>query len=178
MAQFERWPEDMNWLRTFLCLVIASPAFASEPREVAEAAMHAWVSHDAKALHSLSHPELISRVRGARIIQFYLEQHPEKSPIPKSGSDAEVLALMCEALAAIVPPRDGRFVYEDRYVGTKEAGNMSVVTFESSVTPAGSSSKPRISSTEFVLKKQDGKWLFLWSPSVGIHVDLAWDPRP
>lgn len=140
--------------------------------------MRAWVSHDAKALYPLSHPELISRMRGARIIQFYLEHHPEKNAVPKSGSDAEVLALMCEALAAIVPPRDGRFVYEDRYVDTKDAGDLAVVNFESSVTSAGSSSKPRISPTQFVLKKQDGKWLFLWSPSVSIHVDLAWDPRP
>ena len=75
---------------------------------------------------------------------------------------------MCEALAAIVPSRDGRFVYEDRYV----------VTFDSSVTSSGRSAKAPSSPTPFVLKKKDGKWLFLWSPSVSIHVDLAWDPRP
>lgn len=117
-------------------------------------------------------------MRSARIIQFYLESRPEKSAIPKSGSGAEVVSLMCEALAAIVPPRDGRFVYEDRYVGTKEVGDLAVVTFESSVTSAGSSSKAQGSPTEFVLKQKDGKWLFLWSPAVSIHVDLDWDPRP
>jgi hypothetical protein len=168
----------MNWLRTFLVLAIASPTFATEPREVAEAAMRAWVSHDAKALYPLSHPELILRARDARVIQSYLPRHPEKSVIPKSGSDAEVVSLLCEALAAIVPPRDGRFVYEDRYVDTKETGEVAVVTFESSVTSAGSVTKARGSPTEFVLKKKEGKWFFLWSPSVSIHVDLTWDPRP
>lgn len=168
----------MTRLRTFLLIVTASSALASEPKEVAESAMRAWVSHDAKMLYSLSHPELISRMRSARLIQFYLERHPEKISVPKSGSDADVVALMCEAMAAIVPPRDGRFVYEDRYVHTKEAGDLAVVTFESSVTGAGSSTKSRSSPTEFALKKKDGKWLFLWSPSVSIHVDLDWDPRP
>ena len=140
--------------------------------------MRAWETHDAKTLYPLSHPELILRMRSARIIQFYLESHPEKMAIPKSGSDAEVVSLMCEALAAIVPPRDGRFVYEDRYVGTKEIGDLAVVTFESSVTSAGSSSKARGFPTGFVLKQKDGKWLFLWSTAVSIHVDLDWDPRP
>jgi len=168
----------MNWLRTFLFVAVASSALASQPRDVAEAAMRAWVSHDAQALYPLSHPELISRMRSARLIQFYLERHPQKSEVPNSGSDAEVVALMCEALAAIVPPRDGRFVYEDRYVDTKEAGDLAVVTFESSVTSAGSTTKAQSSPTEFALKKKDGKWHFLWSPSVSIHVDLTWDPRP
>lgn len=140
--------------------------------------MRAWVSHDAKKLYPLSHPDLILRMRSARLIQFYLERHPEKRAVPKSGSDADVVALMCEALAAIVPPRDGRFVYEDRYVATKETGDLAIVTFESSVTPAGSAAKARSSPTEFALKREEGKWLFLWSPSVSIHVDLAWDPRP
>lgn len=168
----------MNWLRTFLLGAIASSALAGEPKEVAEAAMRAWVAHDAKALYPLSHPELISRMRSARVIEFYLEHHPEKSAIPKSGSGAEVVSLMCEALASIVPPRDGRFIYEDRFVDSKEVGDLAVVTFESSVASTGSSSKARSSSTTFVLKQKDGKWLFLWSPAVSLHVDLAWDPRP
>lgn len=168
----------MNWLRMLLALVLASSALATEPKEVAEAAMRAWVSHDAKALFPLSHPELISRMRSARAIQFYLASHPEKSAIPKAGSDFEVVALMCDALAAIVPPRDGQFVYEDRYVGTKEVGDLAVVTFESSVTSASSSSKARSSPTTFVLKQKDGAWLFLWSSAVSVHVDLTWDPRP
>jgi hypothetical protein len=168
----------MYWPRIFLILAVASPALAGKPREAAEAAMRAWVSQDAKTLYPLSHPELVLRMRSARIIKFYLESHPEKSAIPKSGSDAEVVSLMCEALSAVVPPRDGRFVYEDRFVGTKEVGDLAVVTFESSVTSAGSSTKSRGTSTEFVLKQKDGKWLFLWSPAVRIHVDLDWDPRP
>lgn len=159
-------------------LALASPAFAGEPREVAESAMRAWVSHDAKLLHSLSHPELIARMRQARVIQFYLERHPEKISVPKSGSDADVVALLCEALAAVVPPRDGRFIYEDRYLDTQEAGDLAVVTFESSVTSAGDAKKAWISPTAFALRKKEGQWLFLWSPAVRIHVDMDWDPRP
>ncbi len=140
--------------------------------------MRAWVSHDAKALLPLSHPELISRMRSARIIQSYLEDHPAKRTVLKSGSDKEVVTLMCEALETIVPPRDGRFVYEDRYVGTTEVGDLALVTFESSVKSAGSSSRPLVNQDTFVLKRKDGQWLFLWSIAVSIHVDLDWDPRP
>lgn len=167
----------MNLRRAFLFIAITSFALASEPKEVAEAAMRAWVSHDAKSLYQLSHPELISRMRSARAVLFYLKSHPEKGAIPRSGSDSEVVSLMCEALAAIVPPRDDRFVYEDRYVDTKEVGHLAIVTFESSATSVDRSSKARSSPTRFVLKQKDGKWLFMWSPAVSLHVDLAWDPR-
>ena len=168
----------MNWIRILLALTVASNALASEPKEEAEAAMRAWVSHDAKALYPLSHPELISRMRSARAIQFYLESHSEKSAIPKTGTGFEVVELMCDALAAIVSPRDGKFVYEYRYVGIKEVGALAVVTFESSVTSASSSSKARGTPTTFVLKQKDGEWFFLWSSAVSVHVDLIWDPRP
>ena len=168
----------MNWVRSFLFLAIAHSSFADTPKEVAEDAMRAWVSHDAPVLVSLSHPELILRMRTARIIQFYLEYHPDKRMIPESGSDSQVVKLLCEALEEIVPPRNGDFIYKDRYIDTKEMGDLAIVTFERIVTSAVDSNRELISHPVFVLKRKDSKWLFLWSSAVNIHVDLEWDPRP
>lgn len=168
----------MNLRHAIVFVSAAVGAFAAEPRTVAEAAMKAWVAHDAKALAPVCDPELVQKMRRARAVEFYLERYPEKAGIAKEGSDAEVVALLCDALASVVPPRDGRFVYEDRYLDTQVTGDLAVVRFESTVASAGKASNPLRSTTEIVLKKRDGRWLFLWSPAVRIHVDLAWDPRP
>jgi hypothetical protein len=150
---------------------------AQEPRTVAERALVAWSAHDARSLSTLAHPELIRRIRDARLINFYVAGKPDKKGILVSGSDAEVLALFCEALQAIVPPRDARVEYFDHYIETKAEGDRATVIFDSGWKRRSDGAVGDEFKQEVILKKSGDEWKFLWSPAVSIHVDLTWDPK-
>jgi len=149
---------------------------AQEPRSVAEAALAAWDTHDARGLSAVAHPELVRRIRDGRLIQFYVANRPSKASVASSGSDADVVALFCEALQAIVPPRDSQLEYFDRYVETNYKGDLAIVVFDSGWKRRSDGITGHESRKEIVLKKSGGDWKFLWSPAALIHVDLDWDP--
>jgi hypothetical protein len=79
---------------------------AQEPPAVAAEALAAWRAGDAKRLNAVAHPEFMKRCRDARIVLFYVEAKPEKKKALAAGSDADALALLCEALQAIVSRKE------------------------------------------------------------------------
>jgi hypothetical protein len=160
----------------FFCLVTCAAVAAQAPRAVAEAAIAAWTARDAKSLDALAHPELKKRCREARIIEFYLGKKPEKKQVLVSGSDAEVIELLCEALRAIVPPRDTHLEYFDRYLDTANMGDLAIVRFDSGWKRKTDGVIGIEDKMEIILKKSGGEWKFLWSPSTQLHIDLSWDP--
>lgn len=164
-------------IRALLLLVIASVSVAAqEPRAVAEEALAAWRAGDAKRLDAIAHPEFKKRCREARVMYSYLEEKPEKKKVLASASDAEIMALFCEALRAIVP-QDDRVEHFDRFVQAVPKGELMIVTFESGWRLKRDPSQMRSTRQEIVLKKAGNDWRFLWSPAALIHVDLTWDPR-
>jgi hypothetical protein len=158
-------------------LLTLSMAFAAqEPRAVAEEALGAWRATDAKRLDAIAHPELKKRCRAARIVQFYVEGKEKEKKRLASGSDAEVIALLCAALQAIVPGKD-KVEHTDRYLEIVRKGDLAIVVFDSLSKPTGSRSAGIPMKTEVVLKRVGDDWRFLWSPAVRLHVDLDWDPK-
>jgi len=177
MSDPERWANNKMIRFSILFILSACVAFAAqEPRAVAEEAMTAWRSGDAKRLNAVAHPELKKRCREARIVQFHLEDKVEKKKMLESGSDDDALALLCEALGAIVP-RDVRVEYFDRFIETVRRGDLAIVTFESGWRAKNNSAHGRSSKIEVVLKRVGDDWRFLWSPAAQLHIDLTWDPR-
>ena len=161
----------------FVLLLIVSPAIAAqEPRGVAEEALAAWRAGNAKRLDAVAHPELKKRCRDARIVQFYVEGKEEKKKALESGSDDDAVALLCEALRAIVP-HDDRVEYFDRFVETVRRGDLAIVVFESGWRSKSNLSSAQSSKIEVVLKKVGEDWRFLWSPAAQLHIDLTWDPK-
>ncbi|MEO5958153.1 MAG: hypothetical protein ABIR80_03480 [Opitutaceae bacterium] len=138
--------------------------------------MAAWRACDAKRLDAVAHPELKKRCRDARIVQFYVEDKEEKKRALKSGSDADALALLCEALRAIVP-RDDRVEHFDRFIGTVKKSDLAIVVFESGWRAKSNPTSGQSSKIEVVLKKVGDDWRFLWSPAAQLHIDLTWDPK-
>lgn len=161
---------------TILFLTTSVILAAQEPRAVAEEALAAWRAGDAKRLDTVAHPELKKRIRDARLVAFYVEGKDEKKKLLESGSDADVVALFCEALRAIVP-RDARVEYFDRFTETVRRGNLQIVVFESGWRAKSNPSTEHSSKIEVVLKKVGADWLFLWSPAAQLHVDLSWNPK-
>jgi hypothetical protein len=149
---------------------------AQEPRAVAEEALGAWRAGDAKRLEVLAHPELKKRFRDARIVRFYVEGKVAKTKILESGSDADVVALFCEALRSIVP-RDARVEYFDRFLEARQHGDLAIVSFDSGWHSKSEPSTVQASKIEVILKKVDDEWRFLWSPAAQLHIDLTWDPK-
>jgi hypothetical protein len=164
-------------LVAFLFLALNARAACDEPRAVAEAALTAWQKNDAVALDGLMHPELKKRLRTSNLLQFYFEMKKEDASQLKSATDAKVVELFCDALRVIVPPRDSRFEYIENYVATETHGKYAVVVFHSGMKSKTNPSPAPLSRMEVILKKSGDHWLFLWSPAVSIHVDLAWDPK-
>ena len=138
--------------------------------------MAAWRVGDAKRLGAIAHPELMRRCRTARIVEFYVEGKDDKKKALAAGSDANALALFCEALRAIVP-RDERFDHFDRFVEVRRKNDLVIVVFESGVKRKSDQKIIQSSSTEVVLKQVGNEWRFLWSIAAQIHIDLDWDPR-
>jgi hypothetical protein len=149
---------------------------AQEPRAVAEEALAAWRVGDATRLNAVAHPELKKRCRDARIVLFYVEDKEEKKKALESGSDADAVGLLCEALRAIVP-RDSRVEYFDRFIETTQRGDLAIVVFESGWKSKSNPSSTHSSNSEVVLKKVGDDWRFLWSPAAQVHIDLTWDPK-
>lgn len=168
--------KEMIRIVIIFLLTMSMALSAQEPRAVAEEALAAWRATDAKRLDAVAHPELKKRCRTARIVQFYIEGKDEKKKILASGSDAEVIALLCEALHAIVPGKD-KVEHTDRYLEIVRKGDLAIVVFDSVSKPTGNRSAGIPMKTEIVLKKVGEDWRFLWSPSVQLHVDLKWDPK-
>ena len=166
----------MKCLAAALLLAFSVPVAAQEPRTVAEAALSAWTSHDAQRFLPLAHPELLQRLRHARLLQFYIAGKKDKQAVVASGSDADVVSLFCEALQSIVPPQDSRLEYFDQYLDTKIRGDSAVVEFDSGWRRKSDGTIGLEVKKQVVLRKFDGEWRFLWSPAVGIHVDLEWNP--
>jgi hypothetical protein len=159
----------------FYILSAASLVAAGDPRAVAERAIGAWRDGNANILDAISHPELKARFRHARIVEFYVEDKPEKRKRLESGTDAEVVALVCEALRAIVPGRD-KVAHVDVFVKSEIKGEYAVVSFDSTSSPKGGTPSHQTSTTEVLLKKDGSDWKFLWSAAVQLHVDLQWKP--
>lgn len=161
-------------LLVLACLVIAS-AVASEPRQVAEAAAAAWFEKDAERLHALAHPELIQRARTARICEFHFRDQPEKLKRLRTGSEAEVVSLLCEALRAIVPDNKPLIRVRD-YEKTELREGLAVVTFQTGWKSPSAGTKAFLTPEQIVLKKSGDEWKFLWSAAASIHIDLEWNP--
>lgn len=159
----------------FLLLSLAVAHAADDPRRVAEEALAAWHAADGKRLDAVAHPELKRRCRDARILRFYAEGKEDQQRILTSGSDTEVIALLCDALRAIVPGPE-KVEHTDQFLSTARKGDLMIVTFESISKPAGSRSSGTSMKTHVVLKRNGDEWRFLWSPAVQLHVDLTWDP--
>jgi len=176
-AHLQRWTEK-DMLRSAIVFVLTTSTVvaALEPRGVAEEALAAWHAGDAQRLEAVAHPELMKRCRDARILRFDVEGKKEKEKILVSGSEAEVMSLLCEALRAIVPGKE-RVEHTDRYLETDWKEGLAIVVFDSVSKPAGSSSAGVPMRTEVVLKKVGEDWRFLWSPAVQLHVDLTWNPK-
>jgi hypothetical protein len=166
----------INWCVAAF-LVSASTVFAAqEPRSIAEDAMAAWRAGDAKHLGAIAHPELMRRCRTARIVEFYVDGKDDKKKALAAGSDADALALLCEALRSIVP-RDERFEHIDRFVEVRRKNDLAIVVFESGVRRKSDQKIIQSSSNEVVLKQVGDEWRFLWSITAQLHIDLDWDPR-
>jgi hypothetical protein len=168
----------MALLRKILLMMLCTgTALAADgPRTVAEAALSAWASADGRKLETIVHPELMKRFREARIINFYVGNNENKKKTVASGSDAEVIAVLCEAIRAIIPPRSNQLEYFDRYVDTKLKNDLAIVSFESGYKRKSDGQIGLINKNEVVLKKDGANWKFLWSISIQIHVDLEWNP--
>jgi len=160
----------------YFFLSVSSVIAAQEPRAVAEAALVAWSLRDAKSLNAVAHSELKKRCHEARIVQFYVADKEEQRKVLVSGSDFEVVALRCEALRVIIPNRDNRLAFFDRYVDTVHKNDRRVVVFESGWKRKSDGVVGPVAKTEVVLMKSGVERRFLWSPAVRLHVDLDWDP--
>jgi len=168
--------EIMFRLRSLVLIsVIASPAIATEPRQVAEAAATAWSEKDAPRLQAVAHPELIRRARAARICESYFREQPEKLTRLRTGSAADVIALLCEAMRAIVPDNKPLIRVRD-YEKTELRGDLAVVTFQTGWKRPTGGSKPFLTAERIVLQKSGDDWKFLWSDSANLHIDLDWNP--
>ena len=146
----------------------------AEPRAIAERAVGAIAKNDAALLERVAHPELIRRMRSARLVTFYLGERNQSTDLTKS-SDTDVVRLFCEAHKAMAP-RDPQLEYLCDYLGTDVRGDYAIVTLASGWR-SKSSTLPPPSNEEVILKKSAGEWRFLWSPIVNVHVDLEWDAR-
>lgn len=165
--------------RTLLVVLALGKAFAADrdPRALAESIIDSWSLSDRNVLVAVAHPELLERLRTARISDFYVSDKPEKKKVLESGEDTEVIAIFCEALRAIVPEKDTRVEYFNRFLGSLPQGELLIVRFESGWKRKIDGTIGVSRSQDIVLKKSRGEWRFLWSAAVQVHVDLSWDPR-
>jgi TonB family protein len=148
-----------------------------DPRLVAEAAISAWSSPDGKSLLALVHPELIARLRNARLIQDYVADKVDKKRMLISGSDADVIALFCETLRVWELARDAKYEGFHRYVGTKIKGDLAIVMFDFFLNRKSDGSFWKDDRMEFVLKRSGDDWRYLWSTDFPPVIDFRWDPR-
>lgn len=146
----------------------------SEPKTVAERGVRAIADNDATVLAAVAHPELIRRMRSARLVTFYLGERNQSTDLTKA-SDTDIVRLFCEAHKAMAP-RDPQLEYFCDYVGTDVRGDYAIVTLASGWR-SKKSTLPPPSNDEVVLKKSADGWRFLWSPVINVHVDLEWDAR-
>jgi hypothetical protein len=162
----------MRFLLVFL--VVASIAKASvDPRSVAEGALDALNSGDAKKLGAFAHPDLIAHLRRASIYRFWKGDNEARDKTLATGSDVQVIELYFEAVEAVLP---NRFHHTDKFIETKLKGDLADVVFQSRFLSPKDGAVHDTRTSDIVLKKVGDDWRFLWSVEIGIHTDVNWTP--
>ena len=159
----------------FALFIAVSGAFAAnDARPVAESALAAWEARDGKALASISHSEFKARCRHACVFESPVTDKDLKQRVLASGSDQEVIDLLCQAVAKLAP-NPQKSIYT--YVKAVTKGDLLIVVFSDGWVSQTSGKVYGTFPTEVVLKKEGDEWRYLWSPAASIYVDLNWDPR-
>jgi len=144
-------------------------AIARDPQQVASEAVAAIDAGDAKRFVALAHPELLKRLRSARVFSF---SRVGRAELLRSGSDVQVANEFFTAIESVAPNRLRPIM---RYRSSEAAGDLVIVTFEAefpSGYPPGRNRFPE----RVVLKRNGNDWRFLWSVRVQLHTDLEWNP--
>jgi hypothetical protein len=157
-----------------ILFVFASTALALDgPREVAESALAAWKARDGAALTAVASTEFLARCRHARVFDSPVTDIGVKNRVLASGSDQEVVTLMCEAVGKLSPhPQNSIYTY----LKTIPKGDLLIVEFSDGWVSQTTGKVYGTFPTRVVLKKEGNRWRYLWSPAASIYVDLGWDP--
>jgi hypothetical protein len=158
----------------FALFFAASGAFAAnDPIPVAESALAAWKARDGTTLAAISDTEFRARCRHARVFESPVTDRDLKQRVLASGSDREVVELLCQAVAKLAP-NPQKSIYT--YVKTIAKGDLLILVFSDGWISQTTGKVYGTFETKVVLKKEGDEWRYLWSPAASIYVDLNWDP--
>lgn len=153
---------------------VVGAASAQSPQAVAEIGLRTIYDRNAESFERVAHPLLKSKIRSCQLLAIVASS---KKPAPdlRTASDLEVAKLFCEALDMALP-LDQRFDYACEYDRSEERGDYMVLTFKTGPR-SKATHKADLRREVVVLKKQEGRWLFLWSVPMAFNVDPTWDAR-
>lgn len=163
-----------NLLILAVFLAVAMTASAQSPQAVAEIGLRTIYDRNAESFERIAHPVLKGKIRNCQLLAIVASS---KKPAPnlRTASDLEVAQLFCEALDMALP-LDQQFDYACEYDRSEERGDYMLLTFKTGPR-SKATHKADLRREVVVLKKEEDRWLFLWSVPIAFNIDPTWDAR-